>query len=112
MLPDFSGHGIVRSVEVHDRALRKMRLDTLTGTAQEVDAQACVDRGLGIELTDLEVAGKRYCSLAFEAFPNDSAMDAAFTEVVAAFVDGLTACALTAAQSQSYPAFLGGVVAA
>jgi hypothetical protein len=94
------------------RALRKVRLDTLTGKAQEVDAKTFVDRGLGFELTDLEVAGKAYCSLAFEAFPNDSAMDAAFTEAVEAFVDGLTAFNLTTALSQSYPAFLGGVIAA
>lgn len=94
------------------RALRKVRLDTLTGMAEEVDAQTCIDRGLGVELTDLEVAGKAYCSLAFEAFPNDSAMAAAFTEAVEAFVDGLTACDLTVASSQSYPAFLGGIIAA
>jgi hypothetical protein len=94
------------------RALRKVRLNTLTGKAQEVDAKTLVDRGLGLELTDLEVAGKAYCSLAFEAFPNDSAMDAAFTEAVEAFLDGLTAFDLTAAHSQSYPAFLGGVIAA
>ena len=84
----------------------------MTGKAEEVDAQTFVDRGLEIELTDLEVAGKAYCSLAFEAFPNDAAMDAAFTETVEAFVDGLTAYDLTAASSQSYPAFLGGVIAA
>jgi hypothetical protein len=94
------------------RALRKVRLDTLTGKAEEVDAKTFVDRGLGVELTDLEVDGKAYCSLAFEAFPNDSTMDTAFTEAVEAFVDGLTACDLTAASSQSYPAFLGGVIVA
>ncbi len=88
------------------RALRKVRLDTLTGKAEEVDAKICIDRGLGFELTELEVARKAYCSLAFEAFPNDSAMDAAFNEAVEAFVDGLTAFDLTAAYSQSYPAFL------
>jgi hypothetical protein len=93
------------------RTVRTVQLDRLTGQAQEVDAQTFVDRSLGIELTDLDVAGNRYCSLAFEAFPDDSAMAAAFTETVAAFVDGLTAVALTAAQSQSYPAFLGRVLA-
>jgi len=94
------------------RALRKVRLDTLTGKALEVDTKAFIDRGLGFELTDLEVAGKAFCSLAFEAFPNDSGMEAAFTEAVETFVDGLTAFDLTAAHSQSYPTFLGGVVAA
>jgi hypothetical protein len=94
------------------RALRKVRLDTLTGKAEEVDEKIFIDRGLGCELTELKVAGKAYCSLAFEAFPNDSAMDAAFTAVVEAFVDGLTAFDLTAADSQSYPAFLDGIIAA
>jgi hypothetical protein len=104
--------GLVTVAVQKTRALRKVRLDTLTGQAQEVDATTVVDRGLGVELTELEVAGKAYCSLAFEAFPDDAAIDAAFTEAVEAFVDGLTAFELTAAQSQSYPAFLGGVVAA
>lgn len=104
--------GLVTAAVRKIRALRKVRLDTLTGKAQEVDPRTFVDRGLGFELTDLEVAEKAYCSLAFEAFPDDSAMDAAFTKAVEAFVDGLTAFDLTAAHSQSYPAFLGGVIAA
>ena len=103
--------GLATAAVRKTRALRKVRLDTLTGTAEEVDAKTCVDRGLGCELTDLEVAGKAYCSLAFEAFPNDAAMDAAFTEAVEAFVHGLTAFDLTVAHSQSYPAFLGSIVA-
>jgi hypothetical protein len=104
--------GLVTAAVRKTRALRKVRLNTLTGTAQEVEAKTCVDRGLGIELTELEVAGKTYCSLAFEAFPDDSAMGATFTEAVEAFLDGLTAVALTAAHSQSYPAFLSHVMAA
>lgn len=104
--------GLVTASVGKTRALRKVRLDTLTGKAQEVDAKTFVDRGLGFELTDLEVDGKAYCSLAFEAFPNDSAMDAAFTQAVEAFVDGLTAFDLTATHSRSYPAFLSGVMAA
>jgi hypothetical protein len=104
--------GLVTAAVRKRRALRKVRLDTLTGTAEEVDAQTVVDRGLGCELTELEVAGQAYCSLAFEAFPNDSAMAAAFTAAVEAFVAGLTAFDLTAASSQSYPAFLGGLIAA
>jgi hypothetical protein len=84
----------------------------LTGKALEVDAESFVDRGLGFELTDLEVDGKAFCSLAFEAFPNDSGMEAAFTEAVEAFLEGLTAFDLAAAHSQSYPAFLGVIVTA
>src|SRR4029450_10008379 len=82
--------GLVTAAVRKTRALRKGRLDTLTGQMQEGDAKAVVDRGLGIELTDLEAVGKAYCSLAFEAFPDDSAMGAAFTEAVEAFLYGLT----------------------
>ena len=104
--------GLVTASVQKTRALRKVRLDTMTGKAQGVDAKTVVDRGLGFELTDLEVAGKAYCSLAFEAFPNDSAMDAAFTQAVEAFLDGLTAFDLAAAHSRSYPAWLGGIIVA
>ena len=104
--------GLITASVRKTRALRKVRLDTMTGKAQEVDAQTFVDRGLGFELTDLEVAGKAYCSLAFEAFPNDSAMDAAFTQALEAFLDGLKDVDLTAACSQSYPAWLGGIFVA
>lgn len=88
------------------RALRKLRLDTLTGRAEEVDIKTLIDRGIVIELTDLVLEGTGYCSLAFEAFPNDSAIDTAFTQAVEAFVDSLTEIDLLAAKSQSYPAFL------
>ncbi len=92
------------------RALRKMRLDTLTGKPEEVDVGTFVDRGLGFELTNLEVAGKAYCSLAFEAFPNDSAIDAAFTQAVEDLLNELTKIDFTAAHSWSYPAWLGSII--
>lgn len=92
-----------------NRALRKVRLDTFTGKAEEVDVEASIDRCLEFELTDLEVARKSYCSLAFEAFPDDSAMNAAFTQTVEAFLSRLTTSALTASNSQSYPAWLSRI---
>ena len=98
---DGAGVGLVRKT----RALRKVRLETLTGKAQEVGTHTFVDRGRS-RVDGLEVAGAAYCSLAFEAFPTDAAMDAAFTETVEAFVDGLTAINLAAAWSLSYPAWL------
>jgi hypothetical protein len=104
--------GLVTASVRKTRALRTVRLDPYTGQAQEVNVQTVLDRGLGFELTDLEVAGKAYCSLAFEAFPDDSAMGAAFGAVVEAFLDGLRAFDLAAVQSQSYPAFLAGVIGA
>lgn len=92
------------------RALRNVRIDTLTGKPQEVGSEAIVDRGIGFEFTDLEVGGKAYCSLAFEAFPDDSAIDAAFTRVVEAFLDGLVEIDLTSAQSRSYPSWLDSII--
>lgn len=94
------------------RALRKVRLDTLKGTAEEVDPTAFLDRGLGLELTDLKIGGRAYCSVAFEAFPDDSTMGAAFTQTVDAFLDTLKGVDLPAAHSLSYPAWLGSLEAA
>jgi hypothetical protein len=102
--------GLVTVSVAKRRALRKVRLDPLTGRAQEVDAKTFIDRGLGFELTHLEADGKAYCSLAFEAFPDDSGMDASFTEAVEAFLEPLTEVSLTAAQSESYPAWLARIV--
>jgi hypothetical protein len=100
------GLGLITAAVRKTRALRKLRLDTLTGEAQEIDPNIFIDRGLHLDLTDLEVAGKTYCSLAVEAYPDDSAMDVAFTRAVEAFLDGLAAPTLSAAQSHSYPSFL------
>lgn len=88
------------------RALRKVRIDTLSGTPLEVAASGSFDRGMGIELTDLQAAGESWCSLAFEAFPDDRAMHACFNRVVDTFLDALTDIELTAAHSWSYPAWL------
>ena len=98
--------GLVTASIQKTRALRQVRLETLTGQAHEVGTHTVVDRGLSVELTDIEVAGAAYCSLAFEAFPTDATMDAAFTHTVEAFLDGLTAVDLAAAWSLSYPAWL------
>ncbi len=92
------------------RALRKIRISTITGQPEEVGSTARIDRGLGIELTDLQIEGNAYCSLAVEAFPDDSAMSGAFTEVVGAFLDDLTGIDLVAAHSKSYPSWLDTVV--
>jgi hypothetical protein len=72
------------------RALRKLHLDTMLGTAQEVDAKTFVDRGLGCELTDPEVS-----------------MHEAFFRAVSAFLDGLQNVRLSTDKSMSYPRWLG-----
>jgi hypothetical protein len=90
------------------RALRKIKIDTYNGIALEVDPKEFIDRGINFELTDLEVAGSPYCTLAFEAYPDDAAMHAAFTNTVETFLDGLKGVELGSENSMSYPAWLRG----
>jgi hypothetical protein len=90
------------------RALRKIRLDTYNGRALEVDPKEFIDRGVYAELTDIEVGGKPYCTLAFEAYPDDSAMHSAFTQTVETFLGGLEGVELSVENSMSYPAWLRG----
>jgi hypothetical protein len=90
------------------RALRKIKLDTYNGSALEVDPKEFIDRGINIELTDIEIGGKPCCTLAFEAYPDDSAMHAAFTQTVEAFLDGLKGVEFGAGNSMSYPGWLRG----
>lgn len=92
------------------RAIRKLRIDTITGQPQEVDSATRIDRGLGIELTNIRLGGKAYYSFAVEAFPDDSAMGSAFTRVVEAFLDTLTEFDLNASRSNSYPSWLNSVI--
>ena len=92
------------------RALRKIRVDTMTGQPEEVASATPIARGLGIELTDLQIKDHAYCSLAVEAFPDDSAMSSAFTEVIEAFLCDLTDIDLDAARSKSYPAWLDTLI--
>ncbi len=99
------------TVAVHKvRAIRKIRISTITNQPEEVSPTTRIDRGLGIELTNLRVGDNAYCSLAVEAFPDDSAMGSAFTGVVERFLDLLTEIDLNAAQSKSYPAWLNSLV--
>ena len=92
------------------RALRKVRVNTITGQPEEVESSTQITRGLGIELTDLQIKGNAYCSLAVEAFPDDSAMSGAFTEIVEAFLGDLTDIDLGAAHSKSYPSWLDTII--
>ena len=105
---DGEGKGLITVSVGKTRALRKISVDTFNGSALEVDPKTFIDRGINFELTDLEVAGKRCCTVAFEAYPDDSGMHAAFTEVVEAFLDGLRGVELDAENSMSYPAWLRG----
>lgn len=88
------------------RALRKIHIDTYNGSAEEVDPKAFIDRGINFELTDIEIDGKSCCTVAFEGYPDDSAMHEAFTRTVETFLDGLDGVELGAVNSMSYPAWL------
>jgi hypothetical protein len=104
---DLNGSAEFHRIAVYkSRALRKIHLDTMTGAATEVPDSAFVDRGAGIELTDVTLNGQPYCSLAFEAFPDDSGLESAFNTLANTFLATLTAITLTAAQSAAWPAFL------
>jgi hypothetical protein len=104
------GHIGLPTVAVHKvRALRKVRLDLPGGDGLEVDPLARMDRGLGFELTDIRVAEGHYCSVAFEAFPGDAAMEATFARTVAAFLDAGCGLGLAGENSLSYPIWLGAL---
>lgn len=105
---DGKADGLVNVSVGKTRALRKISLDTYNGSVLEVDPKTFIDRGINFELTDLEVAGKRYCTLAFEAYPDDSGMHAGFTRVVETFLDGLREVELGKDNSMSYPGWLRG----
>lgn len=102
--------GGLRRVSVRKiRALRKMRLDPFTGSACEIAPDAAIDRGLNVELVDLEVNGMTYCSLAYEGFPCDPAMATAFAEAVSLELVSLTEPRLHSTLSRSYPGWLAGL---
>jgi hypothetical protein len=104
--PLFSAHNARVAVTVWKRrALRKMRLDPF-GPALEVPESEHIDRGVNCELTDLKVNDSLYCSLAFEAFPDDSEMPEQFTQVILAFLAGFDPAIFNHAESKSYPAWL------
>jgi hypothetical protein len=100
------GHHDLAIAAVHKtRALRMISLDS--GVPEEVAAGRVLHGGVGFEMTDLQRNDVRYCSIAFEAFPNDEETAAAFDVVVAGFLEELTD-ALDVDASMSYPEWLRG----
>jgi hypothetical protein len=97
------GNGL-QTASVHKtRALRMISLES--GVPAEVASGTVLEQGVGVEMTDLELRGERYCSIAFEAFPGDAGAVAGFDAVVAGFLGelGLT---LAVDGSLSYPEWL------
>jgi hypothetical protein len=97
--------GLVRLSVHKTRAQRMFRIDACNEPAETVPG-VMLERGLGFELTDLEVAGKQHCSIAFEAFPDDASMPAEFLSCVERLLEGLETSILDAGKSRSYPSWL------
>lgn len=95
-------------IAVHKtRALRRFQLSPFDGSWIETPVDANVDHGLNLELTELQVTGQSWCSLAAEAFPLTENLPAGVTRLLDAFLGHLDGLTLTAAQSGGYPAWLG-----
>ena len=97
------GHGLETASVHKTRALRLVSLDS--ETPEEVVPGTVVERGVGFEMADIEWSGKPYCSIAFEAFPDDSATAARFEAVVGDCLRELAAT-LPIDASMSYPDWL------
>ena len=101
---DGSGDKGIETASVHKtRALRMISLDS--GAPAEVTPGTALERGVGVEMTDFELRGERYCSIAFEAFPDDAAAVAGFDSVVSGFLETLGR-SLPVDASLSYPEWL------
>jgi hypothetical protein len=88
------------------RILRKVRLDAQHQHVEVSAKRAYPDRGLNVELTDLRIGSHAYCSVGFEAFPDDSGMPEALTRTVEAFLESLRDVDLEEKLSMGYPQFL------
>ena len=96
-------HDLATAAVHKTRALRMISLDA--GEPVEVTPGVVLQRGVGYEMTDIELDGKRCCSIAFEAFPDDAVTAAGFNAVAAGFLDELEN-ALDIEASMSYPDWL------
>ena len=103
LFADSARHGLATASVHKTRALRLISLDG--AEPREVATGNVLDRGVGFEMTELELDGERYCSVAFEAFPDDVLTAAGFDAVVAGFLRGLTD-ALDLDASMAYPDWL------
>ncbi|HSE42081.1 MAG TPA: hypothetical protein VLH08_15050 [Acidobacteriota bacterium] len=97
-------------ITVPVQKIRTLRKIALTEKPIEVDVSTDVHRAIEMELSNITVAGKEFCSLGFEAYPDDSALNATFTSLVESFLKDLKEIHLSATQSKSYPAWLRGTL--
>jgi hypothetical protein len=101
--------GVVTLPVRKSRMLRAVRLDPRTDMAETVRPGTRVDRGLTVELIDLEVNGVSFSSLGFRAFPGDDRMQASFGREVSACLETLQHVRLTKSNSQSLAAWLATI---
>lgn len=97
-------HGLETAAVHKTRALRM--IDLGSAKAEEVVPGISLERGVGFEMADLELNGERYCSVAFEAFPGDVAIEAGFNAAVTGFLAELAGGPLGSDASMSYPEWL------
>ena len=88
------------------RCLRRFRLNPFSHQPIEIGGSDSADRGASLEVTDLRVHEKGYCSVAIEGFPNDSEMHEDFTILVNFLFENFNGYELTESNSKSYPAWL------
>jgi hypothetical protein len=95
--------GLETALVYKTRALRMIKLGS--AKPEEVAPGIVLECGVGFEMTDLELNGERYCSVAFEAFPDNAATEAGFDAAVTGFL-GELAGSLGVGASMSYPDWL------
>lgn len=99
------GEPAVATALVHKtRAVR--RIDLGSREPFEVGPDSQPDIGLAVELAKILVDGREYCSLAFEADPDEKFRGTIFHDSVSAFLDGLADFRLEQHRSMSYAAWL------
>ncbi len=98
-------HGLATASVHKTRALRIISLDP--EGPREVAPGTVLDRGVGLEMAEIELGGAQYCSVAFEAFPDDAVTAAGFSAVATGFLSAL-ADTLVVDASMSYPDWLCG----
>ncbi|HSN52910.1 MAG TPA: hypothetical protein VLS87_10290 [Woeseiaceae bacterium] len=103
LFADGERHGLATASVHKTRALRLFSLEA--AGPREVAPGEVLDRGVGFEMTDLQLDGIRHCSIAFEAFPDDAVTAAGFDAVVTGFLRGL-ADTLALEASMAYPDWL------
>ncbi len=101
-----------RSVRVSKwRLLRRFRIASDGRHREVADVAMPMDRGIGVELTRLDVGGRPWWTLGFEAFPAGIDLAAEFTPMVSCALDGAPfGGMLDSERSYGYPAWLGRIL--